>query len=170
MSQSLTINTAGKIPDSTTVKAFRPAQVPERKRGPIGAAVAEAETSSGSLTLAGLPDNEQFILAYEAESKWFYPEYISTQKISRDGFAEVASAESVTLPGAALVKVTGSTEVKKITAAAAGTKVTLLIAATAKLVDGENLKLSAAGPNTADDTISLICDGTNWYETGRAVN
>lgn len=33
-----------------------------------------------------------------------------------------------------------------------------------------NIKLSAAFTSTADDTMSLIYDGTNWYELARSVN
>lgn len=69
-----------------------------------------------------------------------------------------------------IAKITGAAEVKKIAATYPGHRITLIITATAKVVDGENLKLSANGPITADDTLELVCDGTNWYETGRSVN
>lgn len=170
MSQSLTISTAGKIPDAKTVKAFLMNQIPERKRAPIGASVAEAATASGALTLAGLPDNTQLQLAYEESGSWVYPMTVTTQAAKSGGLSEVASAENVTLPNGSVIKLTGAAEVKKIAPAAAGTVVVLIITATAKLVDGENLKLSAAGPVTADDTITLCSDGTNWYETARSVN
>jgi len=170
VSQSVTINTAGKIPDSTTVKAYLMTQVPEKKRAPFGAAVAEGSTSAGSLSLTALPDNIQLQLAYEETGKWFYPMTITTQAAKTGGLSEVASAENLTLPNGSVVKVNGAAEVKKIAPAAPGTVVVLIITGTAKLLDGENLKLSAAGPVTADDTITLACDGTNWYETGRSVN
>jgi hypothetical protein len=32
------------------------------------------------------------------------------------------------------------------------------------------LKLAGNLVATADDTITIVCDGTNWYEVGRAVN
>lgn len=170
MSQTLVISTAGKIPDGTTVKAFPLSQIPEQRRAPIGAASAEAATAAGSLTLVGLPDNTQFRLAYEAESKWFYPMLVSTQAIKRDGFAEVASANTIVLPSGRLIKVTGAVEVKKIAPGEAGQAVTLVFASTPKVVDGENLKLAGNLEATADDTLTLICDGVNWYENARSVN
>ncbi len=170
MSSSLTISTAGKIPDGTTVKAYLLNQVPEQRRAPIGAAVAEAATASGALTLAGLPDNTQFRLAYEAESKWFYPMLISTQAIKRDGFAEVASANSLVLPSGRLIKITGAVEIKKIAAGEGGQMVVLEFASNPKVVDGENLKLAGNFEATADDTLTLVCDGVNWFEIARAVN
>ena len=33
-----------------------------------------------------------------------------------------------------------------------------------------NIKLSAAFTSTADDTMTLVYDGTNWYEVSRSVN
>jgi hypothetical protein len=36
------------------------------------------------------------------------------------------------------------------------------------IADGNNLKLAGNFAATTDDTISLVCDGTNWYETGRS--
>lgn len=170
MAQTVTLNTAGKIPDAKVVKAFLMSQVPEKKRGPIGTMVAEGTTASGALTLTALPDDTQLQLAYEESSVWVYPMTVTTPRASKTGLSEVASAENLTLPNGAVVKLTGAAEVKKITPATQGTVVVLIITGTAKLVDGENLKLSAAGPVTADDTITLVSDGTNWYETARSVN
>ena len=36
--------------------------------------------------------------------------------------------------------------------------------------DGSNLKLAGNFVTTADDTITLAYDGTNWYEICRSVN
>ena len=36
--------------------------------------------------------------------------------------------------------------------------------------DGSNLKLNGNFVTTADDTITLVYDGTNWYEMCRSVN
>ena len=91
-------------------------------------------------------------------------------------YTTLASAATLTIPrGAEVVSVTGSTTVTSITASAnhAGRRVTLLFAsgATFDITDGSNLKLaSSATTLDADDTITLICDGTNWYEAGRSAN
>lgn len=169
MSQTVVVSTAGKIPDSKAVKAFLKSQVPERNRAPIGEKVAEATTASGSLTLTGLPDDTPLILAYEESSVWIYPLTVTTPKASKSGMSEVASANTITLPNGQLVKITGTTEVKKITAAVPGTFVILQFAGSCKLVAGENLKLTATFEATADDCIPLVCDGTNWFPVAAGV-
>ena len=83
----------------------------------------------------------------------------------------VASANEITLGTArSSFKLTGTAEVKKIKATYAEHEVTLITTSEAKLIDGENLKLKEAFNGTADDTITLVCDGTNWFEKGRSVN
>lgn len=84
------------------------------------------------------------------------------------GVASVAG--NITLPFASTVQLTGTDSVTSITASYPGRTVKLINASTAKLVDGSNLKLAGDGPNSADDTITIVCDGTNWIETGRSVN
>lgn len=99
-------------------------------------------------------------------TKWWE---IARQQGANGGI--VASAGTITIPlKSRLVKISGATEVKKVEPTYAGHSVSFVLTETAKFADGENLKLSAAGPVTADDTITMICDGTNWFETGRAVN
>lgn len=86
----------------------------------------------------------------------------------------VASAAStITLPVEAydsICTLTGTAAVTGITAAPAGTKVVLISTSTATLVDSGNLKLAGNALGGADDTVTLVCDGTNWFETGRSNN
>jgi len=88
----------------------------------------------------------------------------------------IASATEIELPNRwytipVTTKVTGTAEIKKIKAAAAGSILVLIFTSTAKLIDGENLKLKESFVTiTADDTVTLVCDGTNWYEISRSVN
>lgn len=84
---------------------------------------------------------------------------------------EIASANTMSPKATAtFLKVTGTTEIKKITATFAGHVVTLKFASTPKVVDGENLKLNGNLEPTADTTLTLACDGTNWYEIARSKN
>ena len=88
-------------------------------------------------------------------------------------YGSVASAGTLTLPkNARVVLVTGTTSITSITAGStnAGRVVTLVFNNALTLTDGSNLKLSANLVTTADDAITLVCDGTNWYETGRSAN
>lgn len=71
---------------------------------------------------------------------------------------------------ATLVKVKENTEIKKITATFASHRIVLLFSGTPTVKDGENLKLAGDLVATVDDTLELICDGTNWYEICRSVN
>jgi len=89
---------------------------------------------------------------------------ISRQESSSGG--TVASASTISVKNyAKIVKISGSTEIKKINATYNGHVVTLVFTETAKLVDGENLKLSATtAAASADDAFTLICDGTNWFQ------
>lgn len=83
----------------------------------------------------------------------------------------VASANTITVKqGIRLVKITGTAEIKKINATYDGHMIVLKFAEGAKMVDGENLKLKEGMTATADDTITLVCDGVNWYEIGRSGN
>ena len=87
--------------------------------------------------------------------------------------ADISSiAGTITLPifGSSF-RLLGTASVTSITASSnKGREVKFIIDTTASFADGSNLKLASLSPNTADDTISMLCDGTNWYETGRSVN
>lgn len=78
---------------------------------------------------------------------------------------EKASAATLTLgsPPAVLAIVTGTTTIKKITAAPAAHRVTLLFKEALTVKNGENLKLGADFAASAGSTLTLVCDGTNWY-------
>lgn len=92
----------------------------------------------------------------------------------KGGLPTVASAASVTLPDYTdTVIISGTADITSITASTAGRRVTLLfsgVAGTSGVVDGSNLKLASTFGYTADDTLSLLCDGTNWYEISRSAN
>lgn len=81
----------------------------------------------------------------------------------------VASAATVTLPdGADFVKVTGTTSITSVTASYAGRRVTLHFAGVLTFTDGSNLKLANDFVTAADSTISILCDGTDWFELARS--
>jgi hypothetical protein len=93
--------------------------------------------------------------------------------LSQTGAADTASTAAMPAPTTPLVKVSGTADITSITAGAAGQTVIYKFASTAAtngVVDGSNLKLTGNLLYTADDTLSMVCDGTNWYETARAVN
>jgi hypothetical protein len=88
------------------------------------------------------------------------------------GGANVASAAALPLPTGNVFHVTGTTTVTSITSTGfvAGMQIVLIFDGVLTFTDGSNLKLFASYVTTADDTITLAYDGTNWYETARSVN
>lgn len=88
------------------------------------------------------------------------------------GVVTIASAAAVTLPTlGSIFSVTGTTNITSIIATGNnGRRVTLIFAGILTFTDGSNLKLAGNLVTTADDTITLVCDGTNWFEVCRSVN
>lgn len=85
----------------------------------------------------------------------------------------VASATEITLPsGRDFYIISGTTSITSIAAAASskGRVVTLMFQGVLTFTDGSNLKLAGNFTTSADDTITLVCDGSSWYEIARSVN
>lgn len=85
----------------------------------------------------------------------------------------VASANTLTLPASVIsggvVKISGSTTINSITATGfAGARVTLIAINSPNIADGGNLRLSSNYGLGANYTITLVCDGTYWFEVARA--
>ena len=68
--------------------------------------------------------------------------------------------------------VSGTTTINNLSATVErpGRRVTLIFLASVTVNDGGNLKLAGSLSATADDTLSLVYDGTSWVETSRSVN
>jgi len=89
-----------------------------------------------------------------------------------DGGATVASATAMTLPLGRVFHITGTTTVTSLvtTTFKVGAIVTLIFDAVLTFTDGNNIKIAGDFVTTADDTITLAFDGTNWLEVSRAIN
>lgn len=85
--------------------------------------------------------------------------------------ADVASAAAI-VPTGNVFHVTGTTSITSITATnvPAGTTLTLIFDDALTFTDGNNLKLAGNFSTSADDTITLTYDGTNFYENDRSAN
>lgn len=82
-----------------------------------------------------------------------------------------ASATTTTLPMYGKIHdISGVTTITSITASYEGREVTLRFSGVLTLTDGSNLILNGNFVTTSNDTISLYCDGTSWFETGRSTN
>lgn len=94
----------------------------------------------------------------------------SIEATSATGGAIVAAATLPVPLQAEYVPVSGNTGITNIDALPAGRRITLVFSGTPTVTDGGNLKLAGNFVATADDSLSLVSDGTNWIETGRSVN
>lgn len=91
------------------------------------------------------------------------------------GGANVASATPLPVPVAMVYHVTGTTGFSTITSTGLikGSEITLIFDGILTVTTGTgNLRLAGAAnfASTADDTLTLVYDGTNWYEKCRSVN
>lgn len=84
----------------------------------------------------------------------------------------IASASTLAIPnGQRVATITGTTGVTNITATGhSGAVVTLIFSGALTVTDGGNLRLAGNFTTTADDTLTLACDGTNWHEVARSAN
>lgn len=87
--------------------------------------------------------------------------------------AASASASPLILPSGRVIQVTGTADITSIQATFRDDMRILRFTSTAAtngVVDGSNLKLNGNFAYTADDTLTIVCDGTNWYEAARSAN
>lgn len=91
--------------------------------------------------------------------------------VSQSSGSAVASAAAI-VPTGNVFHVTGTTTITSITSTGivAGARVTIIFDGILTFTDGSNLVLAGNFVTTANDTITLVFDGTNFYEVARAVN
>lgn len=84
----------------------------------------------------------------------------------------VASTANLPLPlMAEVIHVSGTNTITSLDVVRpASSVITLIFDGILTFTDGNNLKLNGNFVTTADDTITLASDGTNWYEVCRSVN
>lgn len=85
--------------------------------------------------------------------------------------ANVASASSISISGK-IFHVTGTNNITSISTSgiSAGTEITIIFDDILTFTDGSNLKLAGNFITSADDSITLVYDGTNFYEAARSAN
>lgn len=161
-------------------------------------ATSNASTGIFSLTLKGydlmavtykivLPDGQYFYLRLPANAKSTGLGKLtcgtSPSKGVKDITAQIApglkfigqdlaSAAALPQPTCDIHAVSGNTAITSITDTnfPIGKVLTLVFASTPTFTDGNNIKIAGNLVATADDTITMIYDGTNFLEISRAVN
>ncbi len=98
----------------------------------------------------------------------------NSREILRANVGTIASpaGAQLILTGGDFFSITGTNNITSIATASStnGRMVVLNFAGILTFTDGNNLKLAGDFVTTADDTITLICNGTDWHETARSVN
>jgi hypothetical protein len=90
-----------------------------------------------------------------------------------DGIGTAINAGDPVSYDGTTIPVNGVANITSIPVVATNRRVTLLFTGTAAgtgLTNGSNLKLASNFVYTPNDTITLQCDDTNWYEISRSVN
>jgi hypothetical protein len=90
-----------------------------------------------------------------------------------DGIGTAINAGDAVSYDGTTIPVNGVATITSLPVIATNRRVTLLFTGTAAgtgLTNGNNLKLASNFVYTPNDTISLQCDDTNWYEISRSVN
>lgn len=83
----------------------------------------------------------------------------------------VTAASTTTLPGwGSLITVNGTTNIDAISPSWRDRVVYLRFSNSLTVFDGNNLILAGNFVATVSDVLTLVCDGTNWYEVARAAN
>lgn len=142
-----------------------------RKSGSANGVVIDpssTETIGGDLSLTLQHDNEAVLARSDlATTDWKIISHYNPHP-----YATVASASSLTIPKfSQVVLVTGTTGITSISATGhKGHTVRLIFADVLTVTDGSNLKLAGNFTTSADDVLTLVCDGTNWYEAARSAN
>lgn len=118
-------------------------------------------------SLAAVPDNKPLVVGQSLNGSGTT---LTTQ-------TTVASATTVSLPriisaNTLMCVVSGTTAITGLTAdeALRGVLIILRFEGVLTFTDGNNLKLNGNFATSADDTITLIHDGTNFYEVARSAN
>lgn len=137
--------------------------------GPVLGSSSWLVWSNNTSSVAGTPD---LFLIRKASGVLNVGSSITNTTGLIGGGAAVASATAMPLPTGRVFHVTGTTNITSITSTnfASGAVITIIFDGVLTFTDGSNLKLAEDFVTTAGSTITLVYDGTNWYEIARSVN
>jgi hypothetical protein len=143
-------------------------EVVNRGTSPIVLAAGDTAAAAKDrfLTAATIPPSGRVRLFYNGTAWEPYTE----GGLPKYGTA-VTAAAAIT-PTGETFHVTGNTNITSMvgTNIAPGTVIKIIFDGTPTFTDGSNLKIAGNLVATADDTITCVWDGSNFYEIARAVN
>ncbi len=117
-----------------------------------------------------------FDVAVSPDNNVFVPTTGTTPPVINNGVSTLSSQASLPIPIlGSIFKVSGTSNITSLanvtnSTSNAGRVITLIFEGVLTFTDGSNLKIAGNFVTSADDTITLVCDGTNWYEVSRSIN
>lgn len=98
--------------------------------------------------------------------------YGTVQSVNASILPVVPSAATITLPTQDdVVRISGTTNITTILSGGhTGHRITLVFNDVLTVVRGSNILVATNFTTTANDTLTLVCDGSYWLETSRSVN
>lgn len=137
--------------------------------------IQDLSAAAGNIGLAGGVN----FYAVDKDSLTLVSDGTTWTELSRKTFRfgqgpNIASAATIAIPGYGDVfHVTGNTNITNgitVNAIDSGRTVVLIFDSTPTITDTGTSRLAGNFVATADDTLTLKCDGTNWFELGRSIN
>jgi hypothetical protein len=126
----------------------------------------QATVSKLTVTNSDFSDNVAAPYLFDAQPTTFW----EADNFTNESMV-VASASTTVLPMFGRVfEISGTATISALSTVWAQREVRLIFQSTAILGDTGSLKLAGNFNATADDTISLVSNGTNWFEMARSVN
>lgn len=125
--------------------------------------------------------NDTFVMRYDEECVKLRADFtLGGWRVighyNQSPYVTMASAGTLTIPvKAEVIEITGTTNVTDMAVISAGQnlkgkRVTLIFQDILTFTAGNKLKIAGNFVTSADDTITIACNGSNWYEVARSVN
>ncbi len=158
------MNTAGTNAVHLTNEATSAVTIMGLNKGPC------TTTIKNDLTSADITDAQVAFYATDSTSGTFAVSDTDGVRQVLSSVPTVNSAATLTLPANAnVVRVLGTTTIDTITASWPGRTVTLIFSDVVS-VTGSNVYIAGAFSSTAQDTLTIVAEGANWFEVGRSAN
>jgi hypothetical protein len=132
--------------------------------------IGDAAGGPGQIHLAGNQDITNLEADHSLDLIHDGDDWFETGRSTNPGnYRSLSQSAAVTVDASdRTILLTNTSAVTSIVNGFAGQHITFVWGNSFQMTDGGNLKLVGHFNKVADDTISLVCDGTNWFETSRS--